>query len=343
MTQSLAGTYASPFTGDVPSINLELFSSNVFQVAEQKVSKLFGVFNQRETIVGGQQVWIPILDDLEGHDIAGAAQTNTPPWTTITAGGVQTAEMAAGARYSQTRWRYPIWRQRVLFAEEWNWAVPRERNDPMRINVDIDSEYVKKASASLARRLDKIGITALTESVTEYQKTSAQTTTKTSTTKALTDTQDDGTTSLIDDSATGLTIDKIREAKLRFDNREVPEMGRVALIMSSQMDDLLDDSNFTSTDYNTVHALAQGGVDTYMGFRFIRFSTKHNLLTKTGNVRSCIFAHVDALKYGVEEQMFTRVSERDDYNYLKQTYMALNVGAVRISENHVLQVDCIET
>ena len=345
MTASLSGTYTPAYNRDIPSINVELFSSNVFQVAEQKESRLMSLFPMRESLDGGQSKFIDILDDLEGHDISGAAETDDPPWSDPTAGGTQTGEIGAQNRYELTKWRYPTWQQRLLIPEEWRWAVPIERNDYRRINVDIDSQYVRKAAASFARRLDRIIYTALGENVTQYYKATTNTTSRSSETKALSDSQPDGTDSTIEDNSEGLTITKLMEADQRLTNREVPDTGRYIIATANQKRDLLNDAKIQSIDYNAVRALVNGEINTYMGFDFIWFGSKHSIITGTGSpvVRQCFACHSDAITIGMEEQMFQSVDTRTDYNYLKQIYMAISIGAIRMSEEHLVRIDCVES
>jgi hypothetical protein len=66
----------------------------------------------------------------------------------------------------------------------------------------------------------------------------------------------------------GLTIGKLRAAKFLFDSNEVDEEEeRILVVSAKQLQDLLRDTQVTSADYNTVRALVDGNINTFMGFR----------------------------------------------------------------------------
>jgi hypothetical protein len=55
-----------------------------------------------------------------------------------------------------------------------------------------------------------------------------------------------------------------------FDDNEVDENDRFALLAPQQLSDLLAVEEVTSSDYNAVKTLVAGQIDTFLGFKFIK-------------------------------------------------------------------------
>ena len=68
----------------------------------------------------------------------------------------------------------------------------------------------------------------------------------------------------------GMTIAKIRRAKRLLDGNEVPEQGRFLALSSKELEDLLATTEVTNTLYNSVKALVDGNVNTFLGFTIVR-------------------------------------------------------------------------
>ncbi len=70
-------------------------------------------------------------------------------------------------------------------------------------------------------------------------------------------------------TAKGLTVAKIRRAKRLLDNDGVDPEDRYFVVTPGGIEALLGETEVTSADYNSVRALVQGEVDTFLGFKFI--------------------------------------------------------------------------
>jgi hypothetical protein len=79
-------------------------------------------------------------------------------------------------------------------------------------------------------------------------------------------------------------------------------------------------------------------VETWMGFQFV-MSTR---LPKTSTVRSCIIWQRDGMCLGEATSPKIRTDELPDFSYAWQVYMSLHIGAVRLEEARVVQVDIVE-
>ena len=77
------------------------------------------------------------------------------------------------------------------------------------------------------------------------------------------------------------------------------------------MSNLLGTTQVTSSDFNSVKALVQGEVDTFLGFKFIT----SNRLAKGGNDRTCIAFAQDGITLAVGKDVSARIDERADKSY----------------------------
>ena len=142
---------------------------------------------------------------------------------------------------------------------------------------------------------------------------------------------------------TGLTLDKIRTARRILGNNAVLDIESNELYFTAtytQQADLLATTEATSSDFNSVKALVNGEIDTFMGFRWIWLQDE--LIASDSTGRLC-FAHAKSgLTLRKPEDFFRRVTERPDKNYNMQVYMSGDYGASRLEEKKVVLVPCTE-
>lgn len=74
--------------------------------------------------------------------------------------------------------------------------------------------------------------------------------------------------------AAGLTVNKLREVNARFQDLEIEDGEKYIAVTSKGLQDLLADTEVTSSDFNTVKALVSGELDTYLGMKFIVLGTR---------------------------------------------------------------------
>jgi hypothetical protein len=137
----------------------------------------------------------------------------------------------------------------------------------------------------------------------------------------------------------GLTIAKLRTAKQTFDIGDVdPSIPRHIVVSPEQITNLLATTEVTSSDFNTVKALVQGEINSFLGFNF----TVSNRLSKTGNDRTCIAFAQDGLTLAIGKDINARIDERADKSYATQVYYCQTIGATRMEEAKVLGIVCQE-
>jgi len=136
----------------------------------------------------------------------------------------------------------------------------------------------------------------------------------------------------------GLTIAKLRAAKFLFDSNEIDEEEeRIMVVSAKQLQDLLRTIEVTSQDYNSVRALVDGALNTFMGFKFRR----SQLLGKVSTVRSC-YAYVKSGVILAERGLKTHMDVRTDLSHSLQIRSVASLAAVRMEEKKVVEIACDE-
>jgi len=198
--------------------------------------------------------------------------------------------------------------------------------DKVRMLVDPTSTYALAAAYAMGRAMDDAIITAATAA--------AATGVAGATSVALPASQ------IIAEAGTaGMTITKLRQAKEIIDLADVdPSLPRHIIVSPKQITDLLGTTEVTSSDYNTVKALAQGDINTFLGFNFI----VSNRLNIASSKRDCIAFVSDGIALAVGKDATARIDERADKGYATQVYYSAAFGATRMEEDKVVKVQAHE-
>lgn len=139
----------------------------------------------------------------------------------------------------------------------------------------------------------------------------------------------------------GLTTAKLRAARTKLRRAEIPEDEPLYLSVGArQIDDLLRETEPTSADFATVKALQAGTITEWMGFHFRHTEYTPWLLGTT--MRKVVAWARSGIELGIGKEIKTRVSERDDKSYSTQVYAAQDVGAVRLQEEQVVEISCVD-
>jgi hypothetical protein len=145
-------------------------------------------------------------------------------------------------------------------------------------------------------------------------------------------------------STTNMNIAKLREAKRLLDKGNVPPDGRHIIIHANGLANLLSETSVTSTDFNSVKALVQGEINTFLGFQFhvLGDRTEGGLAIDGSLDRTCFAFHKDAIGYG------EGIGMRTEINYIpeKTSWLVNEVfsaGAVAIDAEGIVQITCRES
>jgi hypothetical protein len=198
--------------------------------------------------------------------------------------------------------------------------------DKVRMLVDPTSTYALAAAYAMGRAMDDAIITAALGS--------ADTGVAGGTAVALPAGQ-----KIVEAGTAGLTIAKLRQAKEIIDLADVdPSLPRHIIVSPKQITDLLGTTEVTSSDFNTVKALAQGDINTFLGFNFI----VSNRLAIATSKRKCIAFVSDGIGLAVGKDATARIDERADKGYATQVYYSAAFGATRMEEDKVVEIQAHE-
>ncbi len=208
---------------------------------------------------------------------------------------------------------------------DYDWADLIDKKDKIRLLADPTSSYQMNARYAMGRARDEELIQAFFG--TAY-------------------TGKDGSTSVsfkagntISAGGTGLTIAKLIDARTAtLEKYNDPDEEWYIGITSKQLNDLLNENKIQSQDYNTVKALVEGKVDTFLGFKFII----SELFSKSGNNRLCPVWCRSGMLLAIGEDLTVDVSIRNDKRNSTQIYVCQSIGATRMDEDKVFKIECAE-
>lgn len=247
-----------------------------------------------------------------------------------------------GARHGET----PIsdaqhTRRKLSMAD---YVVPADiidKPDKLKLLIDPQAPYAQNQVSSLNRQIDDVIIAALYGAA--YGGHAGGTTINSYDVGESRLVASDGTivtagSDFSDSTETALTIAKLLTCKQILDDAEIDdERQRYFVTNPYNLNQLMNTTEVKSADYNTVRALAQGNVDTFMGFKFIKSTRLPADDTDTGATRCFAFAQ-DAIVLAIAEEPSVSVSVRNDLCDSIQVFSTLSIGATRVEGPAVVQI-----
>jgi hypothetical protein len=211
--------------------------------------------------------------------------------------------------------------QVTLTLADWNAAEYSDIFSQAKVNFDERQELVQVVAAAMGRRQDQMIIDALVAAST-----------------SLTVSNDIGGTD------SNLNVAKLREAKRLLDKGNVDPGDRYLVVHANGLANLLSETAVTSSDFNTVKALVQGEIDTFLGFKFFVMGdrTEGGLPIDGSLDRTCFAFHKTAVGYG------EGIGMRSEINYIpeKTSWLVNEVfsaGAIAIDAGGIVQLTCRES
>jgi hypothetical protein len=236
--------------------------------------------------------------------------------------GKVTAQLKTSRHSDTPQIDTPHSRRRVSLGD-YEFADLIDQQDKVRLLIDPTSSYAQAAAMAMGRAMDDVIITAALGTAYTGETGTGTESVQTGVVKG----------------TTGLTVAKLISAKDLLDKADVdPSIPRHVMCGPEQLGNLLGDSEVTSSDFNTVKALVQGELDTYLGFKF----TVTNRLPKSGNDRTCIAYAEDGLLLGIGKDISARIDERADKSYATQVYYCQSIGATRMESAKVVPIVAVE-
>lgn len=192
--------------------------------------------------------------------------------------------------------------------------------DKVRTLIDPTSPYAMNAAWAAGRKMDAVIVAALAGNA--YSGVAG------ATTVALPSAQK------VAAASAGLTIAKLRTAREILLAADIDlDMGATCIINPAGLTDLLSATEITSSDYNTVKALVQAQIDTFLGFNFV-------VSTQVTALKAYCYAK-NAAVLAVGSEPVVRISERADKNYSTQVFVEMDIGATRVEDEGVVEISYI--
>lgn len=223
-------------------------------------------------------------------------------------------------------------RRRWANMYDYDWADLVDTLDKLKTIADPTNEYAQAASAAMGRAIDDEIINAAFATAITGEEAGG--------TEAWA-----GNVVAVNSWAygsgsgnAGLTVSKVIEAKVMLDTGEVdPDEERFFACTGAQIGQLLATTEATSADYNTVKTLAEGKIDTFCGFKFIRIE---RLLLNGSSQRRCMAWSKSGLCLGIGAEPKTEIGPRADKNYATQVFTEMSIGATRMELAKVVEIIC---
>lgn len=216
-------------------------------------------------------------------------------------------------------------RRRVSFTDIY-WAKLIDKEDKLAMLLDPTSGLMTAGAFAIGRKIDSKIITAF--SGTAYTgKAGGTSTTFTAANQ-------------IAVGAAGLNIAKLIEAKELLDAANVdPEEERFIAVSARQITNLLGTTEAKSIDYNSVKALVEGKINTFMGFKF----KLTQLLTLASTTRTCLAWAKSGMVLAKRNEMNAELDRIPRKHYATQAYASISCGSSRMEEAKCVEINCLES
>jgi len=213
-----------------------------------------------------------------------------------------------------------------------------DKEDKLRMIIDPTSPYAVKQAHAIGRSMDNVIITALNGNATAVDESDATSSVALPSTQIID--EDFGT------ADSNITVEKIIEAKRLL--MKIPgalnEQG-ILVMNASAHAALLNIEKATSMDYGTRN-LETGKIDTFLGFKIIVLGD--GLLpgtadgTDTDPVRCFAFTPSACILGKGTPSISSRIDQIPERHYTNQIYTSSSFGAVRMEEELVVAIECVQ-
>lgn len=275
------------------------YGSNVSMLAQQIGSRLRNTVTVKSGVVGEETY----MDQIEAFEA-----------------------LARGSRLAATDPTLASYARRRIALEDFYIAKAIDKIDDIRTLADPTSAISKSGIAGLGRKIDDQIIAALYG--TAYTgKVGGTSTVLPSSQK-------------IASASTNLTLTKWLDAIEILNGNDVdPSDEKFLLIGSNQLSSLLNTTEIKSADYNTVKALVQGQLNSFLGCTVIRTER----LPVSASVRKCLLYTKSGIGLAIGRDIVSRIDELPTNHYAKQLYFSMAIGASRLEEDKCVEISCLES
>ncbi len=260
----------------------------------------------------------------------------------------QIGAIAVGApagRFSPKNRIDPTFTRRWVFPQEKEGDILIDSFDELETIVDPKSAYTEELAMAIGRAWDDAIINAAfgtSQIGTDAGSLSGENFNNAASTAGGYQVQDTFGAS----ASAGLTVAKLLEARRVFQHNHVDlDADPITLVIGSQQEnDLLNQVQVVSTEYNDRPVLTDGRVKRFLGFDIVvmeRLPTQTATSGSGATVRNVLTFSKSGLYLGLWRDMQTRISIRNDLSSEPyDVYTNAMFGATRTQPGKVLQIQC---
>jgi hypothetical protein len=309
---------------------VEQYKANVELLGQQKGSKLRGLVR---------------VESVTGENAAFDQISKTSAYKITT-------------RHGDTKYVDTPHARRWVTMQPYAWADLIDRADQVALLADPTSAYAQNAAYAMGRAMDEAIIAAAFASSMTGKTSASGTTAFTrliySNASATGNTiVHDATdkTGAVGGTSAGLTLNKLLLAKRWFDDNDIGEEDRIIICNPKGITDLLVEGSVlgmnavTSADYNAMKALVKGDVQSFCGFTFVSTTLiergSSNDIDGNTSVFQCIATTKSGLLLALGNDIQANIERLPTKHYSTQVYYSMMIGATRMDEDKVLQIECI--
>ena len=246
--------------------------------------------------------------------------------------------------------------KRWIYPNDYDWADLVDNQDRLRMLIDPAGPYTQAGVMAMGRAIDDEIISGLFNA----NNTGENGTVSTSTLYAYNSNSQSVAAATGAASATGLNIAKLRAAKRKLLEAEVDVDNDqlFCVITAKQHDDLLNEAQAVSLDYNTRPVLVDGKISQFMGFNFVHseripgganFNTAINpAITSADSDGSYVTGSrwmvpvyaKSGMALGMWNDVQASVDRRADKRNSYQVYVTGTFGGARLEEKRCVLINC---
>jgi hypothetical protein len=246
--------------------------------------------------------------------------------------------------------------KRWIYPNDYDWADLIDQQDRLRMLIDPSGPYAQAGAWAMGRAIDDEILAGLYGS----NNTGENGTTATGTLFAYNSNSQSVPATTGASAATGLNVAKLRAAKkiLLGSDLDVDNDQLFVAVTAKQHDDMLNEAQAISLDYNTRPVLVDGKITSFMGFNFVHTeriagAANFNATINTGlSSADADGSYVTGSRWlvpcwaksgmalGMWNDVSASVDRRPDKRNSWQVYVTGTFGGARIEEKRCVLINC---
>lgn len=251
------------------------------------------------------------------------------------------------SRGGDTQYDEVDWSRRMITLEDYEWAKLLDKEDSEKMLIDAANPYTQAGGRAMGKAFDDEIILAMTGNA--YSGKRGDTAVALPASQKLV-----AHTDATPGTPTRMNVDTLVRIKGLFLSNEVDlEDDELFISMNSrQLMAMLRQTEVGSSDYNSVKALVEGRIDTFMGFKFIHTERiaatsgyygadgAYSATTGTAftNYDTVLAWAKSGVRLNVARDVVASVDVLPQKSMSKQIYLSMGIGATRTEEEKVVAV-----